>query len=165
MGLVALPTMAAAHPLGNFTINHYAGVRIETDRILLDVVIDQAEIPTFQARRSFDTDGDGSVSDAEIDAGRVVACTDIAEQLSVSVDGGAPLSLTVVEAGLAFPAGVGGLPTMRETCALEAALTDAIGTVPVRVDVRDGSYPERIGWREIVAIRAGMTLTATGEGA
>ncbi len=165
MGLVALPTMAAAHPLGNFTINHYAGVRIETDRILLDVVIDQAEIPTFQARRSFDTDGDGSVSDAEIDAGRVVACTDIAEQLSVSVDGGAPLSLTVVEAGLAFPAGVGGLPTMRETCALEAALTDAIGTVPVRVDVRDGSYPERIGWREIVAIGSGVTLTATGEGA
>ena len=46
------------------------GVRVEPDRILLDVVIDQAEIPAFQARLDLDTDGDGEVSDAEIDAGR-----------------------------------------------------------------------------------------------
>ena len=39
----------SAHPLGNFTINHYAGIRVEPDRILLDVVIDEAEIPAFQA--------------------------------------------------------------------------------------------------------------------
>ena len=59
---VLVPAIALAHPLGNFTINHYAGVRVEPDRILLDVVIDQAEIPTFQARRDLDTDGDGQVS-------------------------------------------------------------------------------------------------------
>ena len=50
--VVLLPlaaTAALAHPLGNFTINHYAGIRVEPDRVLLDVVIDQAEIPTFQA--------------------------------------------------------------------------------------------------------------------
>ena len=39
--------------------------------ILLDVVIDQAEIPTFQARLAFDTDGDGEVSDEETEAGAV----------------------------------------------------------------------------------------------
>ncbi len=32
------------------------------DRVLLDVVIDQAEIPAFQARLEYDTDGDGEVS-------------------------------------------------------------------------------------------------------
>ncbi len=67
-GLLAVflvPAVALAHPLGNFTINHYAGIRVEADRVLLDVVIDQAEIPTFQARLTFDTDGDGEVSDAE----------------------------------------------------------------------------------------------------
>ena len=42
--------------------------------MLLDVVIDQAEIPTFQARFDFDQDGDASLSDEEIDAGRVTAC-------------------------------------------------------------------------------------------
>src|SRR6185312_4452701 len=55
------PAVAFAHPLGNFTINHYAGVRVEPDRILLDVVVDQAEIPTFQARLDLDTDGDGEM--------------------------------------------------------------------------------------------------------
>ena len=57
-----LPAIVAAHPLGNFTINHYAGLRIAADRIALDVVIDQAEIPTFQERSRIDTDGDGTVS-------------------------------------------------------------------------------------------------------
>ncbi len=60
---LGVPALAAAHPLGNFTINHYAGIRIEPDRILLDVVIDQAEIPAFQARLAFDADGDGELSD------------------------------------------------------------------------------------------------------
>ena len=81
------PAVAAAHPLGNFTINHYAGIRVEPDRILLDVVIDQAEIPTFQARLDFDTDGDGEVSDAEADAGRVAACDALAPSLALAVDG------------------------------------------------------------------------------
>jgi hypothetical protein len=63
LGVLLLPALAAAHPLGNFTINHYTGIRVEPDRISLDVVIDQAEIPTFQARLDFDTDGDGEVSD------------------------------------------------------------------------------------------------------
>ena len=76
--LVALPAAVLAHPLGNFTINHYAEVRVEVDRVLLDVVIDQAEIPTFQARFDFDLDGDASLSDEEIDAGRVTACEGVA---------------------------------------------------------------------------------------
>ena len=48
----SLPAVVLAHPLGNFTINHYAGLRIEPDRVTLDVVIDQAEIPAFQARQA-----------------------------------------------------------------------------------------------------------------
>ena len=71
---ILVPDLVAAHPLGNFTINHYAGLRIEPERILLDVVIDQAEIPTFQARLAFDTDGDGELSATETEAGRLRAC-------------------------------------------------------------------------------------------
>ncbi|HEY6570494.1 MAG TPA: hypothetical protein VIZ22_09400, partial [Candidatus Limnocylindrales bacterium] len=67
LGAVLVPVVAGvalAHPLGNFTINHYAGIRVEPSRVLLDVVIDEAEIPTFQARQAFDTDADGALSAA-----------------------------------------------------------------------------------------------------
>ena len=33
----------SAHPLGNFTINHYAGIVVAASEIRLDFVLDQAE--------------------------------------------------------------------------------------------------------------------------
>ena len=50
----AVPAAVLAHPLGNFTINHYAGIAIAPDEIRLDVVIDMAEIPAFQERQKID---------------------------------------------------------------------------------------------------------------
>jgi nickel/cobalt transporter (NicO) family protein len=155
----ALPAIASAHPLGNFTINHYAEVRVEADRILLDVVIDHAEIPTFQARRDFDLDGDGSVSDEEVEAGRVTACDEVRGSIALTVDG-AELDLGIIEAGLSFPLGAGGLSTMRQVCAYEARLGQPIGAEPVTITFTEGSFPERLGWREIVATGSGVTLRA-----
>jgi ABC-type nickel/cobalt efflux system permease component RcnA len=155
LGVLLLPALATAHPLGNFTINHYTGIRVEPMGILLDVVIDQAEIPTFQARLDFDTDGDGEVSDEETDAGRVTACDDLEPSLVLTVDG-TPLSLTLTEAGLTFPPGVGGLSTMRIVCGFSAATGPlAAGS---RIDYADTSSTDRLGWREIVVEGSAMTL-------
>src|SRR5439155_14765581 len=104
-----------AHPLGNFTINHYADIRIEPARVDLDVVIDQAEIPTFTERQRIDTDGDGQVSGSEAEAERQVACDRLAPSLTLTADG-RPLALTVQAVGLSFPPGAGGLSTMRLVC-------------------------------------------------
>jgi nickel/cobalt transporter (NicO) family protein len=90
VGTLLLPTLATAHPLGNFTINTYAEVRIEPDRVFLDVVIDQAEIPTYLARDDLDLDFDGSISDEEIETGRVDACRAAAGSLELTA-GGQPL--------------------------------------------------------------------------
>ena len=166
LGVIAalfLPALAVAHPLGNFTINHYAGVRVEPDRILLDVVIDQAEIPAFQARLAFDSDGDGELSAAETESGRVSACQDLARSLDLRVDG-APQPLGLVEAGLTFPPGVGGLSTMRSVCGFAAALAVPLGSGSM-VEFADHSFSERIGWREIVVLGSGVTLAASGDGA
>jgi len=159
---VALPSVVAAHPLGNFTINHYAGLRVEPERILLDVVIDQAEIPTFQARLAFDADGDGDLSTAETDAGRHAACRDLATTLDLRVDGNTqPTTLT--EAGLSFPAGAGGLSTMRLVCAFEAALDSPL-PAGTEIAFADRSFAERIGWREIVVEGSGVSIApASGE--
>ena len=160
IGVLLLPGLAAAHPLGNFTINHYTGVRIEPDRILLDVVIDQAEIPAFQARLTFDLDGDGELSGAETDAGRVAACEGLAASLDLRVNY-VPQALELTEAGLTFPPGVGGLSTMRSVCGFEVALATPL-QAGGQVTFADGSFPERLGWREIVVQGSGVTLAAAG---
>jgi hypothetical protein len=41
---------AVAHPLGNFSVNHLAQVRVSNDRVDVRYILDQAEIPTFQER-------------------------------------------------------------------------------------------------------------------
>ena len=156
---VLVPAIALAHPLGNFTINHYAGMRIEPDRILLDVVIDQAEIPTFQARLDLDTDGDGQVSSEEIEAGRVARCDDLRGSARPAGRAGAPQTLTLAEAGLAFPPGAGGLSTMRLVCGFRVDLATPLvsGT---SVTFADTSFAERLGWREIVAVGSGVSVAA-----
>lgn len=153
----ALPGIAAAHPLGNFTINHYAGIRVEPDRILLDVVIDEAEIPAFQSRMTFDTDGDGELSDGETDAGRLAACESLVASLDLRVNGQAT-TLQLVEAGLSFPPGAGGLSTMRSVCGFAAPLASPL-EAGGQIAFADRSFAERLGWREIVVSASDVALT------
>ena len=155
---ILLPAAVVAHPLGNFTINHYAGLRVAPDRVELDVVIDQAEIPTFQERQRIDTDADGQVSDAELAAERGVSCGRLAAFLDLSV-AGRPQPLTVRAVGLRFLSGAGGLPIMRLVCEYEALLPARI-TTAAEVGFHDRSTPERLGWREIVV--QGDNLTVSG---
>ena len=154
-----VPAVVSAHPLGNFTINHYAGVRIEPDRILLDIVIDQAEIPAFQARLALDIDGDGVVSEAETVAGRETVCGDLRRLLDLRVDD-LPTTLSLTEAGLAFPPGAGGLSTMRQVCAYRADLSTPLAT-GATVTFADSSFAERLGWREIVVVGSGVSVAAS----
>lgn len=155
------PRSSRRIPLGNFTINHYTGIRVEPERILLDVVIDQAEIPTFQARLHFDSDEDGEVSDAEAEAGRVAACQALEPSLALALDG-RPLALTLAEAGLTFPPGVGGLSTMRLVCGFTTSLDESLAAGS-RITYADVAFADRLGWREIVVEASGVTL-AGGDG-
>ncbi len=45
---LANPRAADAHPMGNFSISHYAGIRVEPGHIEVRYLIDMAEIPTYQ---------------------------------------------------------------------------------------------------------------------
>ena len=161
IALLALaPAVALAHPLGNFTINHFAALRVGTDRISLDVVIDRAEIPTFQERQALDTDGDGSLSATEMEAARQAACGTLAGDLRLMV-GGAPVSMTAEAAGLSFPAGAGGLPTMRLVCEYVAPLPSPLAS-GTPIGFEDRSFAERIGWREIVVAGDGEAVAPVG---
>ena len=72
--VVGLPAAASAHPLGNFTVNRYSGLVVATDAVTVDHVLDLAEIPTAQRSPAIDTDGDGSLSPAELAAWAATQC-------------------------------------------------------------------------------------------
>jgi nickel/cobalt transporter (NicO) family protein len=147
--VVLLPLAASAvlaHPLGNFTINHYSGIHVSPDEIRVDYVIDMAEIPAFQEMEAIDTDGDGKGSDAELAAWAEAKAPGLAEGLTVSVDGrDVPLEVRSARAQL-LP-GQGGLQTLRFEGDF-AVPAPAEGTLTYT----DGNFADLIGWREITAV-------------
>ena len=156
-----LPAAVLAHPLGNFTINHYAGITVGRDQVLLDVVIDMAEIPTFQERLKIDIDGDGDVSDEEAAAAAPAECAAEASALRLAV-GGSPISVgSASRAAISFPPGLGGLSTMRIECGYSAVLAATLGG-RTTITFSDTSFTDRIGWREVVASGDGVTIEADG---
>ena len=70
---LAAPT-AMAHPLGNFTTNQLAQVRIDEGQARVHYVLDQAEIPTFQQIQRFDASGNGTIEGAERGAAPGLRC-------------------------------------------------------------------------------------------
>ena len=158
--LVLLPAVALAHPLGNFTINHYAGLTIGRDSVALDIVIDMAEIPAFQERQTMDADLDGEVGDDEAAAWAAPACDRLTSSLRLARDG-ALLAPAATGHEVSFPAGAGGLSTLRLECRFAAALVPPVQN-PATFTFEDRSYTERIGWREIVAAADGTILDAPG---
>ena len=158
IGALGFPAVAAAHPLGNFTINHYAALRVGPSEIRLDVVVDLAEIPAFQERIRIDANGDGEVSQAEADAARETECTALAASLDLRTDG-VRADLSLVASGLTFPAGAGGVPTMRTVCEFVARFDQNVASGTV-VSFADTSNVERIGWREIIVLGDGVSIDA-----
>jgi nickel/cobalt exporter len=157
--LAAGAARAAAHPLGNFTVNTYGGLRVGPDRLVVDYVLDMAEIPTFQTRQGIDADHDGRVSGAEAGRWRDRECPRLAGGLRVVVDGRA-VALAVTGSALSFPGGAGGLATLRLECALAARLP-AGGSAGRALTYADSNLQGRVGWREITAVGDRATLEAT----
>jgi len=149
------PALASAHPLGNFTINRYAGIELTPGQVRIDYVVDMAEIPTVQIRPQMDADGDGEVTDAERAAWATRVAPGLRSGLDVSI-GGRAVRLEVVSASARFRPGQGGLNILR----LEAAFS---GSVPAegRLAFADTNYGDRIGWREVTAVGADGTALAT----
>ena len=144
--VVAVPSAAFAHPLGNFTVNLYSGIQLTPGEVRIDYVLDMAEIPTFQEMASIDTDGDGTASDAERAAWAERTAPELLSNLSVSVSG-RPVDLHVVSSAMRFRPGQGGLQILR----LEATYAGDVAREGA-LAYRDDNYADRIGWREITAV-------------
>jgi nickel/cobalt transporter (NicO) family protein len=149
---------AFAHPLGNFTINTYAGLRVQPDRVSVRYVVDRAEIPAFQERPRVDTNRDGAISRGESDAYAARSCAALSDGLRLEV-ASERTTLAVGRGLLEFVPGAAGLQTMRLTCDLESH--PARATASRSVSFRDGNFAGRVGWHEITVIGDGTTIAGS----
>ena len=153
---VAAAPPAAAHPLGNFTVNRYSGIDLAPGSVRITYVVDMAEIPTYQETANIDTNGDGTITDAERQAWADRTAPTLLSSQQLLVDGSA-LRLQVETATMTFRSGQAGLPILRLVVELRGSIAGRTG----RVDYRDANYPGRIGWKEITA-RAEPGLALVG---
>ena len=48
VSIFLLPGRSLAHPMGNFSINHFSAIAVYPHAVRVTYIIDMAEIPTFQ---------------------------------------------------------------------------------------------------------------------
>jgi nickel/cobalt transporter (NicO) family protein len=135
------PAGALAHPLGNFTVNRFASVEASGGSLYVHYVLDLAEIPAFQERKRVRSPG---------------FTADLGRRLRLTVDG-RQVPLEPLARRVRSRPGAGGLETIRVDAVYRAARSGS------RIELRDRTYPGRIGWREIVVLaRDGARVLTAG---
>ena len=175
LALVLLPArVASAHPLGNFTINRYSRLEVDSNKIIVIYIVDRAEIPTFQEREAIDTNKDGQLSNAEQQAYLQAETARLQANLKLLVDG-ASIALHLESNQIEFPAGQGGLLTQRITTKFIAPISNTSASSgrslqpfdklrtqsPISIHFTDTNFAGRLGWQEIV-LKADPNVTLQG---
>jgi nickel/cobalt exporter len=156
-------TLSFAHPMGNFSINHYSKITVQKDSVEIHYLIDAAEIPTFQEMQQ-----GGFSSDPQSPKTREYLSREaetFKKNLVLTISG-SPAQLKTKSMEVIFPPGAGGLPTMKMGFVFVANLAPGkhSGAIPQSVALyyRDNNFPTRIGWKEIVAVAGpGVTFLRT----
>ena len=150
------PPMAVAHPMGNFSISRYAGLRLAPNGIELRYLLDMAEIPTFleiQESGIVPEVGHASLR-GYLDRQTVL----LQAGLRVEVNG-QRLPLQGVASEIIFPPGAGDLPTLKLGIVYRASLAARCVDTPCHLHYRDSNFPGRLGWQEVIAVaEPGITV-------
>jgi nickel/cobalt transporter (NicO) family protein len=138
LAAMALPAVALAHPLGNFTINHSSTVVVSGDRVYVHYVLDMAEIPTLQHVP--------------------IQAATLSRHLSLTANG-RRLPLRPTRHILRSRPGAGGLPTTR----FELVLVGPRLAEKSAIRFEDRTYAGRLGWKEVVvaADRGARVVSST----
>ena len=138
---LATSPAADAHPLGNFTINRYAGLEVAGRDLYVRYALDVAEIPTYQLGKELRSAGYPAR---------------LAQKLVLMLDG-RRASLDVVDSRVALRPGAGGLKTLRLDVVYRA-----VGSASGSLTFEDRSFADRIGWREVTLMaRDGGSVVAS----
>jgi ABC-type nickel/cobalt efflux system permease component RcnA len=136
-----------AHPMGNFSVNHYSKISLESDGMKISYIIDLAEIPTYQELQQGNVTAD--VADPAVTRFIGQRGAELGRGLSLLVDG-KRLPLRLMSSQVIFPPGAGGLPTMKMGFVYRAAYPPDHKSGSLQY--ADDNFPGHAGWKEIVAV-------------
>ena len=144
-----------AHPMGNFSVNHYSKISLENDGVKVTYIIDLAEIPTYQELQQ----GNITATVTDPAVARFVASRglEFGRSLSLLLDG-KPLALRLLSSQVIFPPGAGGLPTMKMGFVFRAAYPPAGDHSLASLQYADNNFPGHAGWKEIIAVAPAPSL-------
>ncbi len=151
LGLILSAATSLAHPMGNFSVNHYSKLKIGQGSVEIRYLLDMAEIPTFQEIRQLDIAPTADAPSTYLDRQERF----LKEGISLEIDG-QYVRLETRSRQAAFADGAGGLPTMKIGFVFQ-------GTLPITAGVHklayfDNNFPGRAGWKEIVVRSDGVAI-------
>jgi ABC-type nickel/cobalt efflux system permease component RcnA len=136
--LLVVGPRSFAHPMGNFSVNHYSKISLDRDGIKLTYIIDLAEIPTYQELQRGNVTAD--VADASVKRFVESRGQEFARGLTLALDG-KRLPLRLLSSGVIFPPGAGGLPTMKMGFVYQAAYPSGERTADPSTTLRSPGFP------------------------
>jgi nickel/cobalt exporter len=134
-----------AHPMGNFSVNHYAKISIGAREVTVRYALDLAEIPSFELLQKWNLDA--TAAREELERKAEAQAREWAGKLDFRVEG-RTVAPRFERSALVIDKGAGGMPVLRVTA--ELMLPVATG----RLEYEDHNYAERAGWKEIVIAAA-----------
>jgi hypothetical protein len=158
VALLAAPSPAAGHPLGNFSIDHYSRLRVTRNTVTLRYILDLAEIPAAGERHDIDANGDRVLSAAEQQEYLARKTMELVQRLSLHVNGRAVAwsiesrDLTLVPP--ADPTKAGSPSVFRIVLEMRTSIGSSLAAEN-SITYHDANYPQRTGWKEIIVTADG----------
>jgi ABC-type nickel/cobalt efflux system permease component RcnA len=137
----------SAHPMGNFSVNHYSRLTFRSGGMELTYVLDLAEIPTFQLMGDWNAAAVNQPFDwkdqAALSGRSARQAQDWLDDVWV-MQAGRRVPLRIRSVSPTAVEGAGGMPVLRTSIVAEAKLQ------PGEITYEDRNFPGRAGWKEIV---------------
>jgi nickel/cobalt exporter len=146
MVLVIFAVVLRAHPMGNFSVNHYARIEPGAQGVEILYVLDLAEIPAFELLQKWNLTG--THAPGEIERHAAIEARQWVRNLAISA-GGRSVEPKIESSTVVMADGAGGMQVMRIN--IRMSLPMAAG----KLEYEDRNYAGRAGWKEIV-ISAGQ---------
>lgn len=145
-----------AHPMGNFSVSHYARIEVTPRGIQIRYVLDLAEIPTLELFQSWNLQS--STPHQQLERRAPAQARQWVDNLVMRSNGRA-VTPVVESTQLVLADGAGNMPVARISCQLRVPAT------PGRLEYEDRNYSERAGWKEIVISGVeGASIVQTTQG-